>query len=471
MFAWTMVDYLVHMVRLKIRWPHGQRGGVALIMLVGFVGLAVPVTVASLETSATLSLASRVYDDRLQGAYSAEAGVEFAIHNILNDPTFDDDLTAASPTKGLTANINGESVAVSVTKIFGSGPLQGQGLILSKAVTPTTAPVRATTTYSYTLTIKNEGTDTADIEEVYDYLPPGFNYDAGSTTGITTDDPVVNTTATATCGSAPEKLFWNIPTAVEIDPGQELTLTFQATANLPDGTYLNQASLRYDPWWTSPRVDVFTPYTAEVTVGSGGPKCGYDLHLLLTQDVVPKSPTPGVPTEFTYTITAENVMSSDTAYVCKMEDLLPPAFTYVTNSTGDYPSNIWTLEPEEKWQSASERWKLRWADGPDAALQPLQSIPAGQSKTQVFRALATPESGVNYFNEVEVVWSKSIVGPNCNLAPGSGGTSYNGPGDATFVDAPTNFDVQAAAADATVQARLVHYKSNGEIEVVSWQKR
>ncbi len=74
-----------------------------------------------------LSRASRVYDHRLQGAYSAAAGVEFAIHNILNDPTFDDDLTAASPTKGLTADVNGEDVAVNVTKIFGNGPLQGQG--------------------------------------------------------------------------------------------------------------------------------------------------------------------------------------------------------------------------------------------------------------------------------------------------------------------------------------------------------
>ena len=99
MFAWTMVDYLVHFVRLKTRWLHEQRGGVALIMLIGFMGLAVPVTVASLETSTTLSGASRVYDDRLRGAFSAAAGVEVAIHNILNHPTFDDDLSAASPTK------------------------------------------------------------------------------------------------------------------------------------------------------------------------------------------------------------------------------------------------------------------------------------------------------------------------------------------------------------------------------------
>ena len=55
------------------------RGGVALIMLVGFIGLAVPVSVASIQTSAQLSRNSRVYDSRLRSMYGAGSGIEVAI--------------------------------------------------------------------------------------------------------------------------------------------------------------------------------------------------------------------------------------------------------------------------------------------------------------------------------------------------------------------------------------------------------
>ena len=58
----------------------------------------------------------------------------------------------------------------------------------------------------------------------------------------------------------PDKLFWNITPSVDIDGGEELRLTLQATASLSDGTYYNQASLRYDPWWTSDPVEIYSPY-------------------------------------------------------------------------------------------------------------------------------------------------------------------------------------------------------------------
>ena len=81
-------------------------------------------------------------------------------------------------------------------------------------------------------------------------------------------------------------------------------------------------------------VDIFTPHAAEVTVGWGSPMCAHDFPLLVTQDVAPKSPTPGVHTEFTHAVTAVDIMSSDTAYVCEIEDLLPPAFTTPKDQPG-----------------------------------------------------------------------------------------------------------------------------------------
>ena len=91
----------------------------------------------------------------------------------------------------MTAEANGETINITVTKIFTSSSVIGQGLVVTKDVTPTTAPVNATTTFTYTIKIKNEGTGTSEIEEIKDFLPPGFTH-TGPTSGITTNDPIVS---------------------------------------------------------------------------------------------------------------------------------------------------------------------------------------------------------------------------------------------------------------------------------------
>ncbi|MCH8186025.1 MAG: DUF11 domain-containing protein, partial [Chloroflexi bacterium] len=171
---------------------HGARGGVALIMLIGFIVLAVPITIASVQTSGQLSRNSRVYDTRLTGMYNSGSAIEVALHQILADPSFDDGLTPSTPSKAMTADANGETVNVTVTKIFTSSAVDGQGLVVSKVVMPTSTPVDTATTFTYTITIKNEGTGTSEIEEIKDFLPPGMVYATSSTGGITTNDPVVS---------------------------------------------------------------------------------------------------------------------------------------------------------------------------------------------------------------------------------------------------------------------------------------
>ncbi len=126
-----------------------QRGGVALIMLIGFIALAVPITIAAVQTGGQLSRNSRVYDNRLAGMYNSGSAVEVALHKILSDPNFDDGLTPASPSKAMTAEANGETVNITVTKIFTSSAVDGQALVVSKAVTPTSAPVDTANTFTY----------------------------------------------------------------------------------------------------------------------------------------------------------------------------------------------------------------------------------------------------------------------------------------------------------------------------------
>ena len=171
---------------------HWERGGVAIIMLLGFIGLAVPITIASIQTSGQLSRNSRVYDSRLTAMYNASAGVEVALHNILNDPNFGDGLDPSSPSTTMTVDNNGESINVTVTRIFTDSVVAGQGLVVSKAVMPTSTPVDTATTFTYTITIRNEGTGTSEIEEIKDFLPPGMIYATNSTNGVTTDDPDVS---------------------------------------------------------------------------------------------------------------------------------------------------------------------------------------------------------------------------------------------------------------------------------------
>ena len=295
---------------------------------------------------------------------------------------------------------------------------------------------------------------------------------SGSTTGLTTSEPTINQNSTKNCGVKPDRLFWNVQSEdVAITAGQEKTLTFQATGTLPAGTYYNQASVRYVPWWDSNSVDVFTPLTAEITVVSGTPYCGYDLNVRVTKDVQPATTTPGVETEFTYTVSTEN-LSSGLRYVCKIEDELPPTFTYVTGSSGEYVNNIDTSEPTLDWDNVSGRWTLDWSNGQGGNLPPLDSLNAGETKTQVFRAIATPEQGVSYSNEINAVWSKQLVGGHCKTGGGSGGSSTFGgtiEGGSSGVEGIRVYDITSFAPDGTVQSRVQFTETDGSIQILSWQ--
>ena len=93
------------------RAPRPERwGGVALIMMVGFIGLAVPITIASIQTSAQLSRNSRVYDSRLRSMYGAGSGIEVAIWQILTDAGYYGALTPSNPSAQLVVDTNGDKI-------------------------------------------------------------------------------------------------------------------------------------------------------------------------------------------------------------------------------------------------------------------------------------------------------------------------------------------------------------------------
>ena len=381
------------------RGPAGREtGAVASIVLLAFMVMAVPIAMGSLATASQLSTNSRVYDKRVTTEYETISGAEVGIWQATSDPDYDVGLTPTDPSKTSTVSSNGETVSVTVTKKFGGDALRGQGLGISKTVSPQTAPVGTLTNFTYEITIQNEGTGAAIIQRVKDYLPPHLSYVTGTTFGLTNSDPAAdNSSGPTSCGTVPYTLEWVLSPAVSLGVGGKVTLVFDAQGTLPTGGYYNQAQISYQPWWDTATVEIYTPYTAEGVVGAGNPKCGYHADVLLTKSVSPALAELGVETAFTYTITVENA-SLSTYELQQVEDLLPPGFTYVDSST----AGITTDNPTKALDVTLQRWRLTWGDA--AAAVPLTVLSPGQTKTLVFEAKGTMETGVSYINEVSGIY-------------------------------------------------------------------
>ena len=606
---------------------HGARGGVAVLMLIGFIALAVPVTIAAVQSSGQLSRNSRVYDTRLTGMYNSGSAIEVALHKILADPSFDVGLTPSSPSKAMTAEANGETVNITVTKIFTSNAVDGQGLVVSKVVSPTSTPVDTATTFTYTITIKNEGTGTSEIEEIKDFLPPGMVYATSSTSGITTNEPVVRLGAVkkvdhflnhdgavpypwdpnqgsdnetgqytpadgvweevaeywetapypedgviratdwehkqwikaaqpsskwrwklqrnrggaitdlftssdqtlstswtekqlthnsgdiaiqsgdklrlrlevwaanpdpanrlieyrwggdepsgpdynsrtkipriAYCTNGDQyELKWTFGPRVLIQSQEELTLTFQVDATLPDGTYYNQGQAKYRPSWDLGNdVKTYSPNEAGITVGTGTPKCSHVGEVLVTKVADVQETDPGVETTVTYTVTFENT-SPVTMWLCDFSDYLPPGFDYEWGSyTGDIDRDPHLIHWEEDEQRNRPHWKKD--QYPENGSLHMFPISAGVTKSFTFEALATLEQGITYFNETDAKFSDNSA---CE-----GGTKARGGTTASAsTSAKTLYDVQAVAADGTVKARVQLTSLAGVVDILSWQEQ
>ena len=248
---------------------------------------------------------------------------------------------------------------------------------------------------------------------------------------------------------------------------EEKTLTFQATATLSDGTYSNQAEAKYVPWWdTGTDIKTRSPYTAEVTVGTGSPNCGFEEPIEIDQSVSPQEADIGVATEFTYTITLTNV-SPVTLWVCEVKDRLPATFTYVTGqTTGDIDRDPFQIE----WKPEDARYEITWEEEqwPENGGDWIFSIAAAETKTFSFKALGTLEAGLSYDNEVGEV--KYQYGPKCWKAQKISGGVGDGGSTGGAVAAAGTYDLQAVAADGTILARVVMSTVNGTVDILSWQQ-
>ena len=177
-------------------------------------------------------------------------------------------------------------------------------------------------------------------------------------------------------------------------------MSFQATSTLQDGTYYNQARVHYQPWWSAwwEDVDTYTPHTAEVVVGTGSPKCGYQLEMIVSKEVDQQALPAGQEVELNYTVNIDNA-SAKTLWLCDINDWLPPGFGYMSgSSTGDIDRDPHALH----WESNRSRYRAHWRhdEWPEHGGDYILSMEPGQSKSFGFKATATMESGLTYYNEI-----------------------------------------------------------------------
>ena len=152
---------------------------------------------------------------------------------------------------GDTVTVSGPQASLTVGSPADPGVCDTDGLIeVGKISDPEIIPPGVETDIEYTISMFNKDGLTHHIDEVTDYLPPGFSYcgpadNCSAPSGITTYEPEL--TLEDVNGVERWKLYWAFSPAVSIGAGDNLTLTFVArTTKDISGSYFNEVQVLSD---------------------------------------------------------------------------------------------------------------------------------------------------------------------------------------------------------------------------------
>lgn len=178
--------------------------------------------------------------------------------------------------------------------------------VMSLVKTVSSTSVTSGSIVTYTMKVGNSGNQAGTITDIYDILPTGFTYQAGSTTGLVTTNPTINGLS----------LHW--PGNWVIMPGvsNQTLAAFQTKAPLVSDTYYNNASIAGQNFTT-----LSTGPTASVHVTTP--------HLIMTKTVNSDTAIPG--DTMTYTVTYLNIGEASTAEIRILENI-PVNTNYRQNS-------------------------------------------------------------------------------------------------------------------------------------------
>ena len=104
-----------------------QEKEMGLLIVLAFIGLAVPLVTGALGLASTLSIESRIETRILKDQYSAIGGSEYATYRMVYESGYVDTLQVGIEDT-FTLNLNGGSVSITVIKI--SVPTAAEGFRL-----------------------------------------------------------------------------------------------------------------------------------------------------------------------------------------------------------------------------------------------------------------------------------------------------------------------------------------------------
>lgn len=398
-----------------------REDGVALVMVLAFMALAVPVVTAALGLASSLSIDSRVKADIARDQFAQIGANEFAldilgddgdgdgIPDVLEDDTDgdtipdaceDDDGDGFADGIDIGIDLNGETVDINIACAPPGvqEPPDGEGLVTTKTVLPTTAPEESSTAsvHTYDIVIENTSANAIVLTDILDGLPPGFSYKNGTTliNGSAFADPVETTLwydEADTSGGGKILLEWDVLTLdILMQQNDTVTLSFDAEAtDLVEGFYCNSA-------WTLPEGSQSrTHLTARIEVGSPSDSTCVGEEVTISGDVdVEPNPNddPNDPNDdllVTYTIVIQND-GPDDLDMWWLRDKLPPGFTYKWNTTtGDFTNkNPFAI-------TLFGRQRLNWF----FLFPAIEVDSGGGQRTLIFQAVAPTSVGI-YYNEV-----------------------------------------------------------------------
>ena len=233
-----------------------ERGGVAILMVLGFMALGVPIITGALGYANVLATDSTVKTDIVRRHYCELGFIEYVRYLALDSERWETWMDPDGINGSGTVTIDGCDDTLLSMDPLSEGPGDAPDLsfqqlqISTKVVTPTEAPANTPTNFDYTITVKNLGTGTITLQRVTDFLPPHISYTGPTWGSIPTGEPTKSTDAGLyLCGDRPDQLVWDVSPALELAPQASATLSFTAIGALPDGIYYNKAMLSYEPSW------------------------------------------------------------------------------------------------------------------------------------------------------------------------------------------------------------------------------
>ena len=294
----------------------GRQEGQAMIIVLAFMLLAIPVTIGALEHAGGLARDSAVKTRILKRGYSSLGAQQYSLHQLL------------APGGGATTTtitLNDSTVTTTVTKLdtppalLPIYALKGR-LNASKIVSPTSVSSSATTTY--TITITNNKNEPMTPEKIQDEIPGGFSY-------LTSTSVMRDSSGTIVSTANPSKqihlLVWTVPSSVSLDPGATMTLSFAATATSTPGLYCNEAFVIPGGEETS------SGKTAELTVGTTSASGCRGGLVPVTKTVTPAMVSSNTTTTYTFVITIVN-KGEVTVNVKEIKDVTSDGFVYEPGS-------------------------------------------------------------------------------------------------------------------------------------------